>query len=644
MVTDRALTYTTEIEIEILLEEARQLNAAQPAQALTLAERAAQLAQQAGYRLLEARSWQTLAHFYQMQAQCPQAVQAARRAQPLYQQLAQPKDEAAVLGLLAALYAQMADYRQALEYFQQQLESLKQWAEPVPVAICLASMGGICVSLEQYDQALARYESALTAVKQLEKTDPLIQAFVLNGLGYTYLKLNQPAVALPHLQQAHSLALDTTSRLRVASTCLALGEAYRMLGQFESAAELLKQGANLFGEIGDKRGVVGVNLELGKLYQQSRDFEQGIAILQAGIQLAEESQNWDGAYHLHETLSDLYEDQGDPKLALAHYKQFARLKAEVNNSESQRALAATQTRFELEKSEQEREIFRLRNVELASALQEIEAAHQEIISLNEQLKAENLRMGAELEITRRLQQMILPGKQELTQVKAFEIAAFMQPANEVGGDYYDLLRLSDTGEDGQLYLGIGDVTGHGLESGVLMLMVQTAFNTLLRYGETDLPTILATINRTIYSNTQRMGSEKNLSLALVSLDTRTGKLVLSGQHEELIVVRSSGQLEIFDTINLGFCVGLIDEIADFISQQEIQLAKDDLAIFYTDGITEAENLAGKMYGMERLCEVAVANRAASAEALKQTVIEDVLAHIGQQTIFDDLTLLVIKKS
>lgn len=72
------------------------------------------------------------------------------------------------------------------------------------------------------------------------------------------------------------------------------------------------------------------------------------------------------------------------------------------------------------------------------------------------LRAENIRISAELDITRRLQQMNLPQESELQAVEGLEIAGFMEPADEVGGDYYDVLNCN-----GKVKIGIGDVTGHG---------------------------------------------------------------------------------------------------------------------------------------------------------------------------------------
>jgi sigma-B regulation protein RsbU (phosphoserine phosphatase) len=268
-------------------------------------------------------------------------------------------------------------------------------------------------------------------------------------------------------------------------------------------------------------------------------------------------------------------------------------------------------------------------------LEALEQSQNEITTLNDRLKAENLRMSAELEITRQLQQMILPKDPELNQIAGLDIAGFMEPAEEVGGDYYDVLQ-----HNGHIKIGIGDVTGHGLESGVLMIMVQTAVRTLLANNETDPTKFLNALNRTIYDNLQRMNSDKNLSLAL--LDYQEGTVRLSGQHEEIIVVRSGGSVERIDTIDLGFPIGLESDITDFVAQTSVKLNPRDVVVLYTDGITEAENMAGMQYGVDRLCEVVSQNWQLSAGEIRQAVIDDLKRHIGQQKIYDDITLLVLK--
>ena len=263
-------------------------------------------------------------------------------------------------------------------------------------------------------------------------------------------------------------------------------------------------------------------------------------------------------------------------------------------------------------------------------------ANKEILVLNQRLKVENLRMSAELDVTRRLQQMILPQQQELDSIAGLEIAAFMEPADEVGGDYYDVLN-----HGGKATIGIGDVTGHGLESGVLMIMAQTAIRTLLVHKETDPVKLLQTVNQTLFDNVERMDSGKNMSLSL--LEYRDNTLHLSGQHEEVIVVRDGGEVERIDTIELGFPIALEADIADFIASTEIQLNSGDVVILYTDGITEAFDMKKNQYGIEPLIEVVVLNRELSAAEIKQAVIDDVRRYIGEQKVFDDITLVVIKQ-
>lgn len=263
-------------------------------------------------------------------------------------------------------------------------------------------------------------------------------------------------------------------------------------------------------------------------------------------------------------------------------------------------------------------------------------ANQEIRSLNTRLESENLRMSAELDILREMQQLILPKAQELAKIKDLDIVGYMQPADEVGGDYYDILATH-----GVVTIGIGDVTGHGLESGILMVMIQAAVRTLKELEEHDPIKFLNTLNRIIYYNVQRMNSDKNLTLAI--LNYSQGLLSISGQHEEILIVRQGGHIERIDTMDLGFPIGLDEDITAFISHTLITLNSGDGVVLYTDGITEAQNSQKQFYELEKLCIIISQNWHREAEAIKNAVIEDVKSFMGEQKQFDDMTLLVIKK-
>ncbi len=263
-------------------------------------------------------------------------------------------------------------------------------------------------------------------------------------------------------------------------------------------------------------------------------------------------------------------------------------------------------------------------------------ANQAISSLNQNLQADNLRLGAELDVVRQMQLMILPNAEEL-EIEGLDIAAYMDAADDVGGDYYEVLNI-----DGVVTLGIGDVTGHGLESGILMLMTQTSVRTLKESGETDPLKFLDVLNRTLYKNVQRINSEKCLTLSI--LNYTDGKVSISGQHEETIVVRKSGAIERIDTIDLGFPIALDGDITAFVNQIIVELESGDGLVLYTDGIPEACDMQQKLYGIEQMCNVISRSWDLSAEKIKDAIIDDVRRHIGEQKVFDDITLLILKRN
>lgn len=266
----------------------------------------------------------------------------------------------------------------------------------------------------------------------------------------------------------------------------------------------------------------------------------------------------------------------------------------------------------------------------------IERSNKELKRLSEKLKEENLRLSAEVEVARQLQQMLLPTIQDLDQVRDLDIACFMQPTDEVGGDYYDVLQYG-----GRTVIAIGDVTGHGLRSGVVMLMAQVAVRALMASDESFPVRFFDVLNQTIHADIARMGGDKSLTLAV--LDHKGGEVRMSGQHEEMIVVRGAGEIELVDTLDLGFPIGLDDDIASFIKEKRVQLRPGDGIVLYTDGFTEAENPNAEQYGLERLCKVIRENWAKPADAIKDAVVSDVRDFIDVQTVYDDLTLVVIKQ-
>jgi sigma-B regulation protein RsbU (phosphoserine phosphatase) len=268
--------------------------------------------------------------------------------------------------------------------------------------------------------------------------------------------------------------------------------------------------------------------------------------------------------------------------------------------------------------------------------EELEQALKKISVLNEKLKDENVRLSAELDVAKRLQLMVLPGEEELSAIEDLDIACTMAPADEVGGDYFDCFQ-----SNGTVKFGIGDVTGHGLSAGVVMLMAQTAIKTISLMGERDMKKLLSLVNKVLYSNMERIMEDRSMTLTL--LDYKNKTYTITGQHESVIVCRKDGCIELKDTSNLGLFVGFEPDISEFIDETRINLNEGEVLVLYTDGVTEAVNENSEEFGLQRLCDIVKQNYSKKASKILEKIIKQLRDFIGNAKVHDDISLMIIKQ-
>jgi sigma-B regulation protein RsbU (phosphoserine phosphatase) len=151
---------------------------------------------------------------------------------------------------------------------------------------------------------------------------------------------------------------------------------------------------------------------------------------------------------------------------------------------------------------------------------------------------------------------------------------------------------------------------------------------------------LTDLNRTIFKNIERTRTDKHITLSFLDYDGE--RLTISGQHEDMIVIRRNGNVERIDTGDLGLPVGLEADISSFVDTREIPFATGDMVVLHTDGVTEAENSKGELFGFDRLLEDARRLHGGTAEEVVDGILDDLMAYIGTQKIHDDITLVVMR--
>ena len=206
--------------------------------------------------------------------------------------------------------------------------------------------------------------------------------------------------------------------------------------------------------------------------------------------------------------------------------------------------------------------------------------------------AERARLADELAIAVHIQGALLPKPALLENL---EIACQMLPAAEVGGDYF-AVRPSTEGA----WLAIGDVSGHGLNAGIIMLMVQTTIASLVTEAPCASPAaILRAANRILYENIcQRLGRTDFVTLTVLRYRA-DGRLSFAGAHEEILILRAAdGRVDRVPTP--GTWLGVLPELGPDVPESEEWLRPGDVMVLFTDGITEARDATGAQFGVDRL--------------------------------------------
>jgi serine phosphatase RsbU (regulator of sigma subunit) len=401
-------------------------------------------------------------------------------------------------------------------------------------------------------------------------------------------------------------------------------------------------------------------------------------------------------------------------------------------------LVAAKARLEKAVKERTVEVVRQKD-EIAKQKEEIETYVSDLYSSNQKLADTNVQLvetknalWGEMELAKKIQTVLLP---ENPHIPGYEISAYMNPADEVGGDYYDVIEVKrewivsseqwlvepekawkkdedlcsgdaclhpdserDEEEDGQscrggscarpqafgqphgaglqypnmgnhqglplqglppnpesgqpqgfaptvpsnLYpshwLAIGDVSGHGVPAGLVMMMVQTSIRSVIRESPHSTPDkILASVNQTIYENIKKLGEDKYMTITLISVQ-ENGMIYYAGLHQDIMIFRAAkNKIDLLET--KGMWIGMMDDIANTLQVDQFHLQPNDVMLLYTDGITEALDKEGQMFSEDKLVGLFHKLGNLSPEEIKAGILQSLQGY----QCSDDITLMILKR-
>ena len=240
---------------------------------------------------------------------------------------------------------------------------------------------------------------------------------------------------------------------------------------------------------------------------------------------------------------------------------------------------------------------------------------------------------ADLRVGTQIQTSVLPSVfPAFPERREFDIHASMDPAKEVGGDFYDFFLI----DEDHLALVIADVSGKGIPAALFMMSAKIYINDHAMMGGSP-KEILEKVNKLICANNK---ADMFVTVWLGILEISTGKLTSASAGHEYPMINTGGKYEIFKDKH-GLAIGAM-EFAKY-KDSEIQLKKGDSIFVYTDGVAEATNAENKLFGTERTLDAlnAIPEGASQKEVLSG-VHAAVDAFVKQAPQFDDLTMVGLK--
>ena len=246
------------------------------------------------------------------------------------------------------------------------------------------------------------------------------------------------------------------------------------------------------------------------------------------------------------------------------------------------------------------------------------------------------RAALEIDTARRIQTKILPRDSDLP---GLEVVTYLRPAESVGGDYLDLYSF---GTDSWLL--VGDVTGHGLGAGLVMLMAQSTISSILQTRPDVSPRQLNWLaNRVLCRNLTRLEEARHMTV--VSLRRQVGNhFTISGCHDDLLIVRANGSVERRAVAHMPMGLGFVDELSvEEIGEDSFVLEEHDLLFVGTDGITEAARGGDVRLGFlgDSLADLLARHAREPLSRIKQALLDDLERFTGG-VYHDDVAFLLVR--
>ena len=560
-------------------------------------------------------------HFLKSENQ--EAMELCRQAFRFFMEDHSEQGYAVVLNMMGNIYESFGEYRTALDNCQHALKAAMEIDYKEGIGEVQSVIGLIYSRLSDYDRAFEAYQESLEIRQQMG--DKAAAASSLNRIARIFVLQKQYYKALENYNRSLEIREELGHTGAIPWTYLGLAATYEEMGDFENAQFFYNKNLEDGCEGIDKRCRLQSILGLGRVYSQLGEKEKAGSCFKESLELADNLEAKPLQFEAHQALANYYESAGQPDLALQHYKQFHKIREIVHNDETRNRLKNQQIAFAIEKSEKEKEIFQLRNVELKAAYDEIHEKNKEITD--------------SINYASRIQVALLPRKEVLQQFLPDYFILFL-PRDIVSGDYYWASSVDD-----KIIFTAADCTGHGVPGAFMSMLGISFLNEIVDEQHIlDPGEILNEMRKNVMKSLKQSGKEEEqkdgMDMAVCVYDTAKKVLAYAGAYNPLYLVRGS-ELEEYKADRMP--ISYYGDRDGAFQTQTIQIQPGDQIYMFSDGYADQfGGPEGKKFKYKTLQQLLLDIRREPMDTQKTILHERFNAWKGDLEQIDDVVLMGVR--
>lgn len=515
------------------------------------------------------------------------------------------------------------------ESFGEYEKTLKLWLEAYNASLELADresegeacnqLGLIYTRLSNHCKSLEFFEKGLKIREELG--DENGAASSLNRIGMMMRQMKKYEDSLEYYFRSLKIREKTKQNSAIPWTLLGIASTYEDQRKYTEALNYYEQGM----KSSDKRCTLQCIMGSGRIHSRTGNSEMGKQRLEESLLMAQELKAMTLVAEAYAGLANHYETAGDSANALKFHKLYYKTRETVQSDEAQTRLRNIEIAHAVEKSEQEKEIFRLRNVELKKAYDIIQENNKEITG--------------SINYASRIQKAMLPEPEEIRGLKNSYFILY-RPKDIVSGDFYWFNRSGN-----KLIAVAGDCTGHGVPGALLSMLGISFLEEIVNYrGITESGKILDELRNEIRKALRQKGRKQEakdgMDIALCVIDRSKKTLQYSGAYNNLYLIRNDELIE-YNADRMP--VAIFDDMDSCFKSNNIDIEDGDMLYMFSDGYADQFGGSGRRkYSYDSLKRFLLSIHKKPLKIQHQELEKEFLYWKGNNPQIDDVLIIGLK--